>query len=476
MLVFSIASSMTENDVSGDNLSYVEMASSFGFILGNLFVYSLSYLGIQIPYLVSILLDLFVVYLTTTKLNLDMINFNYLDDNKITNLINSDNIDNVSNSIENSLIKYNIIKSKFDKLIVNNSNIINNNSLNISISLNNIDLNNIKNNNKLIVHNRYHSYHIDNFNDSTDSEDEDEEIKITTKLIDNIQSAEDNELYINESVNIKDNFRKKSSICKDSVNNTNASIIYNNNNISLYYNSEINDINKGFLHNENNDINIKNLNDISFISIILSKDVLLTIALVIADFICQSFYGPIFTLLMHKNFNFNANQCSSVLVAMSVSFLAFLKFTSYFINKFSAKYVLCLGLLFNSLSTLMMNPISIFPFNSFISIFGFCLLNAIAGFISVSSIVDFSKTLNKMGFNEIISNDYASALYMYAINIGDLIGPVIGASLNSYYGFLNTSIIVGFINLIFSLMFFCFNLSNISLYLKKVNKANKAKY
>ena len=136
---------------------------------------------------------------------------------------------------------------------------------------------------------------------------------------------------------------------------------------------------------------------------------------------------------------------------------------------------MCIGLMCNSLAALMMNPANIFPKDVRISILGFCLLNAFAGFTSISSIVDLSSTLKKLGFNEIISNDYASAFYMYAINVGDLIGPVLGGCLSNYIGFEYSSTIIGFTNLTYSLLFFVFNFKLIKGYLNLIRNVQKKK-
>lgn len=142
----------------------------------------------------------------------------------------------------------------------------------------------------------------------------------------------------------------------------------------------------------------------------------------------------------------------------------------------SIKFLLFIGLVINGFSSLLMNPSSFLPQKLWISILGYCIINAFAGFVSITSIIDFNRTLRINGYAVDFSSDTSSAIYIFGINIAELIAPTLGGILTNFYGFEFACYFVCILNLSMSLIFLTFNFRRvIETFSKKSKKAKDKK-
>lgn len=213
--------------------------------------------------------------------------------------------------------------------------------------------------------------------------------------------------------------------------------------------NKMEDLSRGCEKKDNQELN----RNVTIVSLLFNKAIFWTFLVVIADYTCQNFFQPVFTLVMKQHYGLSVENSSIILSSMYFAYFISLRFISSFLKVFPAKYLMTLGLLINSFCALLMNPVHIFPKSLAISISGYCLLNVFASFISISSLVDLTDSLNSLGYNEYISNDNASAVYILAINIAELSGPIAGGVLTNLYNYEFTTCVVGLLNLGVSALF-----------------------
>lgn len=198
-------------------------------------------------------------------------------------------------------------------------------------------------------------------------------------------------------------------------------------------------------------------NPFNFLKLVAHKSILGIFLIVVCDMITQCFFYPVFTSHFTQKFNFSVEDSSLLLSMTFAVYTLGLRITVYFISRLSGKYVLCLGGIFNSISVLLFNPAYFFPQLISISILGFIMLNLTAGLTVVSSITEFGLALDNLQDIPIeYVSDTASGLYIFAINIGELIGPTIGGYYSSNYSFETACFVVGLLNLFFSASYFLF--------------------
>lgn len=208
---------------------------------------------------------------------------------------------------------------------------------------------------------------------------------------------------------------------------------------------------------------------IGFISLAFSSSIFPTLMTVLLDYICQTFFQPVFTIVMKRQYNLTEQQSSLILSVMFLCYFISLRYINTFIKIFPVKYLLCFGLLINSIASMLFNPIHSLPQELWISILGYCLLNCFAGFISITSIIDLHRSLRLKGYSNDFASDNSSALYIFAINIAELFGPTLGGVLTASYGFEITCAVVGIGNLSVSILYFLLNF-------RKINSSLHQKY
>lgn len=209
-----------------------------------------------------------------------------------------------------------------------------------------------------------------------------------------------------------------------------------------------------------------------FLLLAISNAILPTFTMIICDYICQTFFAPVFTIVMKRKYGLNEQNSSLILSLMFLCYFISLRFINSLIRLFPVKYLLCFGLLANSMCALLFAPVHSLPQQLWISVLGYCLLNCFAGFISISSIIDLNRSLRLMGYSVDFASDNSSAIYIFGVSLAELFGPTIGGALTSNYGYETTCSFVGALNLILSIIVFCLYFKNIRVSLAQKYKKN----
>mmetsp|Transcript_22260 Transcript_22260/g.23213 ORF Transcript_22260/g.23213 Transcript_22260/m.23213 type:complete len:540 (+) Transcript_22260:3-1622(+) len=196
------------------------------------------------------------------------------------------------------------------------------------------------------------------------------------------------------------------------------------------------------------------INSVQFLRITFQSLILPTFLSVIADYIAQTFFLPVFTIEMKKKYQVTEESASLYLSIGYFFYLISLRLMPMCIKLLPIKYLLCLGLLFNSVSCLFLNPIHLLNQSVVYSIIGICVLNTFAGFISITSLIDFNNSLRIQGYSSDFASTTASAIYVFGLNIAELFGPTLGGALTHNYGYEFTCVLVGLINLLLSIIYF----------------------
>lgn len=199
-----------------------------------------------------------------------------------------------------------------------------------------------------------------------------------------------------------------------------------------------------------------------FLKLITKLDILSPLLIVVFDMIAQSFFYPVFVDHFKKRFDMSLQTTSFLFSSSFIIYICGLKIVVRLIKSTAVKYILCVGVLVNSISVLFLAPAGFLP-QSFISpVIGLYLLNFTAGFTVLGSILDFSDILeNKFEFSENLADDTSSGIYIIGINIGELIGPGLGGALTSNFNFEYACMIIGFLNITASITYFIYNIKNI---------------
>ena len=196
----------------------------------------------------------------------------------------------------------------------------------------------------------------------------------------------------------------------------------------------------------------------------------------IADYTVQVFFMPVYTRFMYNKYSLSLEESSLYLSLFYVLYFCGLRVMILLTDIFPPKFLMCLALLVNSFGLVFFAPstafninnISYFKFkdnsdknNLYLSLFGFCFQNFFAGLVCLSAILDMTVSFKKLGYNHYIAGDMASAEYFLAVNISELIGPIIGGVITYKYGFNLTCDVVGAANLLLSIIFMTYNFSRI---------------
>ena len=204
----------------------------------------------------------------------------------------------------------------------------------------------------------------------------------------------------------------------------------------------------------------------------MKKEVFLTFTVTLADFICNNFFMPVFTLFFKQKYSISGEISSAILSLMYFVYFISLKYICFFLDIFPTKFILVTGIFINSIAAILMNPVSFFPQKLYISIFSFCFLNFFSSFSAIGSLIDLTNTLKSLGMNEYLANDNASTIYISGKNLAELIGPIIGGTITHKYNFELASLIVGLINLITSILFVMFSYKKLWSNLIEFKKVN----
>ena len=361
IIVFSLFN-LSSRQENSKNLSFVEAATSLGYVLGTLLAFIFNRFGFVYPFLISVILDV-IAFIITFFLKEDS-----KDDDEVGQ----------SNGIK-------ILSSTDD-----------NNSINFL------------------------------------------EIKHTTRMYydlvhqNDIQENKDEELEY--SVFSDDPYDRKL------VNTDNLPLIYQ------HYGFD-----QDMEESENNVKKRTTFKD--FMTILINPSILPIVFAVLLDYVAQTFFTPVFVIVMNNNFGLSQEASSSILSLMYLIYFISLRYVSVFTQFLPNKFLIAIGLVMNSISCLFLNPIQLFPQKWYLSVFGYCMLNLFAGFISITSLMELKRVLLIQGFSKDKASDTASSLYIFGLNIAELIGPMTGGILTQYYGFEFTCICVSIASIFFSIIF-----------------------
>ncbi len=191
-----------------------------------------------------------------------------------------------------------------------------------------------------------------------------------------------------------------------------------------------------------------------FISSIFNKLILLTFIVAIVDFTTAVFYIPVYTSEMKKRFDLSERISSLYLSIFYAAYFIGLRVIILFNDSFNAKFLMCAGLLINSLAASLYAPSIIFTQSLYFSLFGYALQNFFGGTICLNAIIDFTASYKKLGLSEFMANDISSAVYFLAINFSELLGPLIGGIITSLYSYSIACFTVGSLNIALSIVYF----------------------
>lgn len=296
-----------------------------------------------------------------------------------------------------------------------------------------------------------------------------EMIKSKQERFDFVKDDNDNDLYIEKG---RGSGRDEDKNGEYSQLNYNGKFSVQSHNTSFYSikisnspSQMLNKLNKDDEHdenNENNEINskVKPTNKITvyfFLSNILHPLILSTFLISILDFTCQIFYTPIFTLQMKRKFGLTNEDSSLLLSLFFVAYAFGMKVIILISQILPTKLMLSIGLFINSITLLFYSPSGLFPQELVFSLLGFFVQSFFGGIICLNAIVDITESLKIIGYNDFISADYSCALYLLAINISELLAPLLGAVLTERFDFGFACFWVGLINFMFSIFTFAFD-------------------
>jgi MFS family permease len=131
-----------------------------------------------------------------------------------------------------------------------------------------------------------------------------------------------------------------------------------------------------------------------------------------------------------KKYNFSTFLVSIYFDIAVVTFFLGIYLINPFLEKYGTKFQISIGLFLMSISLLIIAPIKIFPQNYIVTAIGFICLGFSEAPTIISTMEDFLITLKESEkFSEEYSTDLASAFFTFSVNIGCILGPIIG----SYY-------------------------------------------
>jgi hypothetical protein len=100
---------------------------------------------------------------------------------------------------------------------------------------------------------------------------------------------------------------------------------------------------------------------VSFLSNIMDKDVLVICGVFVMDMFMKSFYYPTFSNYLIETYGLGVSVSSLFFVINMVSYLIMLQIINPVIATLGSKSTILMGVLFDSIGTIFLPPISIFP-------------------------------------------------------------------------------------------------------------------
>lgn len=473
IIIFSLCTLYSSNssEDNSKNLSIAEGATSLGYMLSPVIAIT-SYFGYIVPFYICIFFDILNLILIKMLEEVDLKEREVKDNQSLRELF----CNRSDNQIEIENIKYDYLSMRkksvgyfiyFDERI------------NELISKNK-EKEKEKNENNNINNDAVESNFLEKMSSkslkrkNTDNEYKYETAKHFSDLLNNNEGNNNDE---EKKILIDDNKKEHTTISdvttdsEDEYSVLSEPLLKKNNNLCLKYDFVVV---KNLIKNDDGD-DLGYSNPFYFLKLLGNLDIFITLLVVVSDYTAQSFFAPVFTIVMFKNFGLNEQQSSLILTLMFFCYFISLRFISVTIKMLSIKFLLFIGLVINGFSSLLMNPSRFLPQELWISILGYCIINSFAGFVSITSIIDFNRTLRINGYAEDFSSDTSSAIYIFGINIAELIAPTLGGVLTNFYGFEYACYFVCILNFSMSLVFLIFNFKRIINTFSKKSKKVKDK-
>lgn len=184
----------------------------------------------------------------------------------------------------------------------------------------------------------------------------------------------------------------------------------------------------------------------------------------------RTFFYPTFTNHLIEKFGLSIEISSIFFVLNITSYFVALHYINRITDKIGLKMTLVIGLFLLFLGALFLAPISILPQSIITIIIGLVILGIPEALISVSAICDlnqFFKTC-KMKLDDATANDISSAIYNFALNFGEALGPTFGGYVTENYDFETSCVYTSLLNLIYCVIFFMINYKIIGNHLKGI--------
>lgn len=423
ILLFSVSLIISNPEDSQERLGNTEIFYSIGRIIGPLIVYSLGEENYIKAYVIIFVLLLLSIYFLSYQLT-----------------IPKDKLNQISNEEELSYVKFvkSLLRKHYKIKKIHKESIIDKEVLNNDIYRRKSDRTlNIYDSKRMNLNTNKGEYFF-NFDD------------IINKRLLNLQINNQNNCTFIKNPIVSRNHM-------DSYENRrkNEAVSHNTSLYSIKY-DDINE-NTEIFPKQQHEIN-ENIHGLGFfVKTLLNKNILLVFFIVIFDFICQSFYTPVFVKQMNSKFNVSIKTSCLFLSIFFIAYAIGMKVIIKVSQQFPIRYMLAIGLLLNSLSLIFFNPSSLLPQKLEFSLFGYLFQSFFGGIICLNAIVDFTESLKNIGYNDFVSSDFSSALYILGTNLSELIGPLIGGIITERSKFETACFCVGSFNLLLSLLLFGLN-------------------
>lgn len=128
----------------------------------------------------------------------------------------------------------------------------------------------------------------------------------------------------------------------------------------------------------------------------------------ILDMASFSFIYPVFSNHLHNKYGIGVEKSSIFFVVGMFSYFLMIQSLDK-LKRASMKLLMTVGLVVNTLSLLLLAPVSILPQSIFIIILGLSLLGASGGCVTIPGLIDLMNTLkSELNLDENAANDISS--------------------------------------------------------------------
>jgi predicted MFS family arabinose efflux permease len=193
----------------------------------------------------------------------------------------------------------------------------------------------------------------------------------------------------------------------------------------------------------------------NFLKLLNNKDIIIDLLVVVINLIANTYYFPSLTNHLTIKWKLSVEIASLFFMINMLAYFIAIQFLDYVTNKIGFINTIWSGLVLIFLGVPFVYPLSFLPQNTTSIVFGLSLIGASGASVNVPVIMEVCRILkeNDTTLNEILTNDIASAMYNFAVNIGDFCGPVIGGFLSEKYGFNISCGLVSLVSFIFGVVF-----------------------